>query len=218
MSSRTGARLAVLILAVFVVTPTLARSARAQDDTALVEAVPASHDVAPDKDVNVDIRVSNATNLGAFQIVLSVDPNILQPVSIAKTDFLGSSGREVFCPEPPTIDSASIRYNCVTLRMTPEGVDGSGTLAVATLHSKGKGTSDLSLTHVKLTHPDGDEIPSTTTDGKLKVTSGGGFFGPLTITLIAVAAVVALVVLGAGAFALNRRNAAAPADRPLGSR
>jgi cohesin domain-containing protein len=216
LSITTGARLAALILAVAVSFQALPQ-ASAQDQTAAVEAVPLTKDVSPDKDVQVEVRVKDATNLGAFTFVLSVDPNILQPVSTEKTDYLGSSGREVFCPAP-TIDSASVLYNCVTLRPTPAGVDGSGTLAVVTLHSKGKGSTDLTLGHVKLTHPEGDEIPSTTSNGRLSVSSDSGFFGPLTITIIAVAAVVAIAILGAGAFAMNRKNSAATADRPLGSR
>ena len=217
MSITTGARLAALILAVFVSFQALAPEAHAQDQTATVEAVPLTKDVSPDKDVQVEVRVKDATNLGAFTFVLSVDPNILQPVSIEKSDFLGSSGRELLCPAP-TIDSASVLYNCVTLRPTPGGVDGSGTLAVVTLHSKGKGTTDLTLSHVKLTHPEGDELPSTTSDGRLSVSSSSGFFGPLTIAIIAVVAVIAIAILGAGAFAMNRRNSVETVDRPLGSR
>jgi hypothetical protein len=180
----------------------------AQDQTATVQPVLQSKNVSNNKEVDVEIRADDVTNLGAFQIVLSVDPNILQPMSIDKTDFLGSSGRETFC-QPPTIDSASMLYVCTTLRTTPAGVDGGGTLAIARFRSKGKGTTDIALNHVKLAHPDGSELPSTTADARLTVTSGSGFFSATNIGIIAGGVVVAVVVLGGGALAMARRRSAA---------
>jgi hypothetical protein len=177
----------------------------AQDQTATVQPVLGSKSVSTNKDVDVEIRADDLTNLGAFQIVLSVDPNVLEPVSIDKTDFLGSSGRETFC-QPPTIDSASILYVCTTLRTTPAGVDGSGTLAIAQFHSKAKGTTDVALSHVKLAHPDGSELPSTTSDANLTVKGGSGFFSATNIAIIAAGVVVALIVLGGGALAIARRR------------
>ena len=181
----------------------------AQDQTASVQPVVPSKSISNNKDVDVEVRADDLTNLGAFQIVLSVDSNILQPLSIDKTEFLGSSGREIFCP-PPTIDSASIYFACSTLRTTPAGVDGSGTLAVAHFRSKGKGTTDLVLSHVLLAHPDGSELPATTADGQLTVTSGSGFFRARNVSIIAGVVVVALIILGGSGFALARRRSATP--------
>ena len=100
-------------------------------------------------------------------------------------------------------------YVCTTLRTTPAGVDGSGTLAIARFHSKGKGTTDITLSHVKLAHPDGTELPSTTADANVTVKGGSGFFSATNIGIIAAAVVVALIVLGGGAFALARRRSEA---------
>jgi hypothetical protein len=181
----------------------------AQDQTATLQAVATSKSVSTNKDVDVEIQGSELANLGAFQLVLSVDPNVLQPVSIDKTEFLASSGRETYC-DPPTIDSASILFVCTTLRPTPaNGVDGTGTLAIARFRSKGKGTTDLALSHVKLAHPDGSELTSTTADGQLSVTSGSGFFSATNMGIIAGSVVVALIVAGGAAFAIARRRSAA---------
>ena len=184
----------------------------AQNQTATVQTVATTKSVSTNKDVAVEIRASGLSNLGAFQFVVSVDPNILQPVSIEKTDFLGSSGRETQCDDAPTIDSASIRYFCTTLRTTPAGVDGDGTLAIAHFRSKRKGTTDVALSHVLLAHPDGSELPSTTADGKFTVSGGSGFFSATNIGIIAGAVVVAVIVLGGGAFAIARRRGATTAS------
>ena len=199
--------LLVIALALFVAMNAVPRG-QAQDAETVVEAVPQQKSVAKDKDVDVEIRVRNASNLGAFSFVLSVDPNVMKPVSVDKTDFLSTSGREISCPVPPTIDSASALYTCVTLRPTPDGVDGDGTMAIVRLHSVGKGTSELAHNHVKLTHPDGEELPSTTSDGSIRVASSGWFTGTRVAIIVAIAAVIVALVTG-GLLLLRRNHASA---------
>ncbi len=183
---------------------------RAQSDAATVRVVPPSDSVTKStKGIDVSIDVANVTNLAGFQFVLVVDPSVLKPLSARKTAFLSTSGREIFCPEP-TIEDAAIRYACVTLRETPAGVDGSGTIATVSLQPAAKGTSDLVLKEVRLVHPDGTEIASTTADSRLSVT-GGTWWSTLRIALVAGGGALALLVVLALVWRLRARSAAGPA-------
>lgn len=144
--------------------------------------------------VQVPVNVKDASNLAGFQFVLSVDPDLLQPVKVDQTDFLAKTGREIVCNDP-TIEASAVRFTCVTLRLDPAGVDGAGTIALVTLKPKHDGSSPMKLSHVKLVHPDGSELPSQSVDSKLMVGGSGGWFTWWIGVLIA-AGVVAIVVPG----------------------
>ena len=169
----------------------------------------------------VEVVAEDVSNLGAFEFILNFDPAVLEAVSAVKTDFLASSGREVFCVEPEIADAA-IRVECLTLGSTPaEGVDGDGTLAVVTMRSRGDGSSPLTLSRVKLAQPDGTDISASWEDATVS-TSGGRDWLPFVIGgTIGVA--VLLLVGGGGALMLRRRSsrpAASPAalDSASGTR
>jgi hypothetical protein len=189
----------------------LSSAAYAQSGTAVVTVTAAAKAPLDGGDMQIQLGVSDVKNLGGFQFVLTVDSKVLQPVSVTKGEFLGSSGREVFCPEP-TVDSESVRLSCVTLREQPAGADGSGTLAIVTLKPEAAGASDLALSHVRLLQPDGTEIPAKTVDGKLTVTAADDSSKNWLI-IGGVAAGAVLIVGAGGAFAIRRRgNAPAPPE------
>ena len=132
---------------------------------------------------------------------------------IQRGDFLGSTGREVACPDPVSQpESGVLRMLCVTLRMEPAGPDGAGTLATVTFRAVGSGTTDLALSDVRANEPDATEItPVSVQSGVLKVAGSGGFnwliWGP-------VIGVVAVVVVGGGAFAAMRLRSGSGGERP----
>ncbi len=102
----------------------------------------------------------------------------------------------------------------MTLRLTPPGVDGGGTVAIVTLKPLKSGTSTLELSRVQLVQPDGTVIPSTAVNGTLKLTGSGG-----TTWWPYAAGGGAIVVLAlASGFAMMRRRfrpvMAEPAQMP----
>jgi len=187
-------------------TGVFAASALGQEMSAQVRVV-SPESAAIEDEISVDVVVDEVTNLGGFQFVLSFDPEVLEPLSAAKTPFLGSTGRDVSCADA-TIDDAALRFVCVTLGPTPAGADGSGTVASVKFRAKGAGDSDLTLSRVKLVHPDGELIDSTMIGASISV--GESSEGNRVIVYAAIGAVVALLALGAG-IAVSRRRGSASA-------
>jgi hypothetical protein len=164
---------------------------------------------AGDTDILVEITAENASNLGAFAFQLTYDPDILDialdeegnPL-IVRGDFLGSSGREVVCQDPVS-QAGVLRMSCITLRMEPQGVDGSGTLATVTFVAKATGTTELALDRLEANEPDATEIrPIDVQGATLEVQDDGGLnwllWGPIiAIGALAVIGIVAFIVIRA---------------------
>ncbi|MDI6858178.1 MAG: cohesin domain-containing protein [Dehalococcoidia bacterium] len=103
---------------------------------------------------NVDIVLENVSNLGAFEFTLSFDPDIVRFVGVGPGPFLGSTGRELYCPRPlhyspssgdPALDA--VRFGCVSSDQgagTP-GASGSGVVANLQFAARAPGQSVLGL-------------------------------------------------------------------------
>jgi hypothetical protein len=177
---------------------------QAQESATVFVDAPGS--VSPDDDqVQFDVKVRDVENLGGFSLVLSFNPDVFNPVSILKGDFLGSTDREVVCADP-TIEDSAMRLECVSLRDQPAGPDGEGTLAVVTLQPEAEGDSDLALSRVRLVHPDGSEIAVGSEDASLSVSESGNW---ITDNIPLVAGIAAAVVAAGAvvAYFVARRNA-----------
>ena len=201
------ARLILGLVAALAVIPVVlfASRADAQGGGAVMRVVAPPEEIdASEDEVRVEIAADNVDNLGGFQFVLSFDDNVLEFKRLENGLFLGSTGRDVQCGEI-TVQSGALRYTCVTLRIDPEGPDGSGTLATLFFDPKDGGTSQLALSNTKLVTPAATEMEMTTQDAELKV-KGDDSFNILLIVLIAVGVVAAVVIVGAAAFVLTRRG------------
>lgn len=160
------------------------------------------------KTLDLDLMVDNVQNLGAFQFILNFDPKVLEATGAEVGDFLGSSGREVVCKDP-TIDEGAVRFACVTLRQQPAGANGSGRLATVHLKIRGSGPTDLSLDKVGIYTPPGETIPlAAVTGSSLVVTGGGGTNWALWGTIIGLAAVAVVVLVGGGLYLFMARRSA----------
>jgi hypothetical protein len=209
-------KFALLAIAVAITLGTLAlgfgpgtRTAGAQSGDLLMKVTPPEESVSKgDEAILVTISVENATNLGAFAFELEYDPDILeialapetdQPL-IQRGDFLTSTGREAQCPEPES-QRGVLRMLCTTLRMTPDGPDGNGTLATVTFKAIGSGATDLRLDKVQANNPDGTEIgPIDVLSASLDVKGDSG----LNWLLFGIIAVAVAVVVGGAGFVVAR--------------
>jgi hypothetical protein len=150
--------------------------------TSSVTITPASPNVAAGADINIQVNISNVTDtdgLGAYEFVLSFDPNVLAYESFADGSFLGSTGRSVTClparldVDGDTIDDPGfVRLACATLSPTPAGPTGGGTLASVTLSTSCAGNSLIAFSKVNLSDPLGEDIPPANTSGATATVTG----------------------------------------------
>jgi hypothetical protein len=89
----------------------------------VVRIDPASQSQLMGSILTVDVAIDAVTNLGAYELKLAFNPDVLDFVSVSNGSFLGSSGRTVFCP-PPTIGANTVQFACATSGPTPDGLPG----------------------------------------------------------------------------------------------
>jgi hypothetical protein len=145
----------------------------------VVQIDPASSEVAVDGTVDVDIVITDATDLYAASVDLSFDAAVLEVVDADP----GRSGVQVFTgtfpgpsegPSDVTINTAdntagTIEYD-VTLLVPAPPVSGSGTLATVRFRGKATGTSPVALESAALWGPGpSDGITTTTASGEVQV-------------------------------------------------
>jgi hypothetical protein len=121
--------------------------------------------------VVVDISASGAVSLFGFQFDLSYDPSVLSLQSVSEGSFLNSNGADsTFCVNADTSSTGSVKnYACTRLNSggTATGVEGSGVLARVTFTALASGSSQLTLSNVKLADTQASQIPSELNSGQV---------------------------------------------------
>lgn len=150
--------------------------------TSSVTLSPASPSVAAGADLNLQVNISNVTatnGLGAYEFILSFNPNVLEFDSFANGAFLGSTGRSVSClpartdvDGDTTEDPGFVRIACATLAPEPAGPAGGGVLATVTLNTSCAGNSIITFSKVNLSDPLGEDIPPMNTSGANATVTG----------------------------------------------
>ncbi len=135
----------------------------------IVSITPSSVVVPPGQNFSLDISVTDAVDLYAFQFDLSFDPTILSAGSITEGPFLPAGGATFFIPG--TIDNATgaITFTADTLQTAIVGVNGNGTLATVDFQALGVGTSLVALSNVILLDSALGDITASTADGSVTV-------------------------------------------------
>jgi len=143
---------------------------------------PPSPSVAAGADLNLQVNVAGVTDpdgLGAYEFILSFDPNVLEFDSFADGDFLGLTGRSVTClpartdvDGDTTEDPGFVRIACATLAFEPAGPTGGGTLATVTLNTFCAGNSIVAFSKVNLSDPLGNDILPANTSGANATVTG----------------------------------------------
>ena len=166
--------------------------------TTLVRIDPAAQNVTAPANVIVGIAVDDIIDpdgLGAYEMTLDWDANVLDFVSFADASFLGSTGRSVIClpplfevdadnngiaggPGDIDLDADGIvpepgivRFGCVTVGGAA-GATGSGPLANVTFTTSCDGTTPINLVQAGLADALGTAIARRSQGGS--VTVGGG--------------------------------------------
>lgn len=183
--SVTGALLASALLApaAYAATPVLS-----------FVATPASGIVG--STIDLDIRITDVTDLYSFQFSVEFNSNTLQAGDLYEGKFLLSGGETYFIPGEKDNSAGLVSYMVNTLLGPVGGVSGSGSLAHITFSVFGAGSSTLRFKDVLLLDSAQNDITPTLTE-QVVVTS-------------AVPEPASYLMLGAGLLglaALRRRQA-----------
>jgi C1A family cysteine protease len=158
------------------VTPTSTPSTTPPAGSAVVKVNPASKTMPlGGTDAGVDIVVENAANVGAYQVDLLYNPNIVSVLEVKAGPFLGSTGRTVMPLSSIDNTTGLATFGANTIGAQP-GASGSGVLATVKLQPKAKGSTALSLQNLLLLKPSGESLPASTQGGQLVVSNCLGDF------------------------------------------
>lgn len=180
---------------------------------------PEVKDIEPGETFNVNVTVTDVSNLFLYQFMIRFDPNVLQVENITEGPFLASTGEETDF-RSPRIDNKVGYVIQICLFMPPfpeEGATGDGVLATIAFSVTGRGTialefeKDEEFTYLReviwlnytATPPEGNkaEIAANLVDGTF--TNGGAE----TLSLQFIVAIVVVVALcGVVAFYIIRRR------------
>lgn len=137
------------------------------DPTVTLVATPSP--VVQGGSVDIQVLISDVTDLYSFNFSLSFDSSLLQVTSVTAGSFLG--GGPAFGDMTDNVAGSTYVYN--SLRSVPTGVSGSGTLAVIHLNAIGTGTSALTFaaSDTLFVNSNIDVINTQTVNGSLQVTA-----------------------------------------------
>ncbi|HXF51247.1 MAG TPA: cohesin domain-containing protein [Dehalococcoidia bacterium] len=111
--------------------------------------------------VTIDVAVANVTNLAAWEVELTFDPDVLKFESFVEQPFMAGSRRSVSCLDPVAHSNGRVQLGCVSSgeeNRTPiPGAAGAGTVGRVTFSTTGTGTTAIEITRVGLSDPLGDD-------------------------------------------------------------
>lgn len=139
--------------------------------TAAPMILAASTSVADLQNFTVPVTITNASDVFAFQFDLALDPGILRLLNISEGSFLPQAGTTIF--SPGTIDnSAGNAVNIAdSLVGNIAGASGNGPLVNLTFQAIHPGSSSLLLTNVILLDSNLNDIPVSTMDARVEVST-----------------------------------------------
>ncbi|MEK6945601.1 MAG: cohesin domain-containing protein [Nanoarchaeota archaeon] len=135
---------------------------------------PSSQQVGTGVDFDVNVTVSNVTELYGYQFDLSYNSSVLQYLGISQGPFLSSDGASVFQIPPNSGTPGFLDNYAVTRISTLSGINGSGVIAQIKFRSLSVGNSNFVLSNDLLydsnnTNP--QPIQHTTQSGNVTVIS-----------------------------------------------
>lgn len=179
--------------------------------TKMATQPPAVNDIEPGGTFNVDVTVTDVTNLFNWQFVIRFNPAILHVHNVTEGPFLGSTGEKTIFLTPKIDNNKGNVFAGATFLPAPswpeEGVTGSGVLATIVFNVTGRGTTTLEF---KKDEPRlgtimaggvSVELPNDAIDGSFS----NGAPEILSVGLI-IAVVVAVAACSVGAIYFIRRR------------
>jgi Cohesin domain/PEP-CTERM motif len=167
----------------------LAGMAMAQAQETLVSTNPTPNPVSVGQSVNVDVLVTDVSDLYGYEFSLNFNPAVLQYTSASPGSFLGGAGNFGVASFDNTLGLVSFVFD--TFSGVVAGVSGSGTLSQLAFSAIGVGTSQLAFSDVTLVNSNLEQIFVTSFDG--------------TVTAVPEPTTALLMALGMAGLWLGRR-------------
>ncbi len=158
----------------------------AHAQTTTVSTVPSSITAFVGQSFDINVTVSDVSNLYGWEIRVSWDVNLLNVTSVVEGPFLKAGGSTFFY-DNLNLTTGNMVVDCALLGLVP-GVSGSGTLSTITFYVENAGQGPLNLYNVTLVDPYDNEISAA-------VTGSYGYFNfaqDLAITGIGISPTVCL--------------------------
>jgi len=156
---------------------------------------------------DVNVNVTGASDLYAYQLDLTFDPTLLSAVSVSEGPFLPGGGTTFFIPG--TIDNVggSVAATADALIGPIPGVSGDGTLLTFEFTALAPGTSALTLANPFLFDSSLNDITANTTFGNGSVTIGAATsVTPEPGTYLALCAILLLLTATRKVYLTRRRT------------
>lgn len=135
----------------------------------IVSITPSSVVIQPEQNFSLDISITDALDLYAFQFDLSFDPAILSAGSIMEGAFLPTGGATFFIDGAIDNTAGTIALTADTLQTALAGVNGNGILATVGFQALRAGTSVVTLSNVILLDSALGDMTATIADGSVTV-------------------------------------------------
>ena len=161
---------ALFLVAIAATLVTLGLPNRAFADAVLSVSSPAT--VAQGSTFDVEVDISGAADLYAYQLDLDFNPSVLQATgTITEGGFFQSGGGFV----PGTVDNTAgtITFNADTLLGPGPGLSGGGQLIIFEFDALAAGASGLDLANITLLDSNLNNIDFTSTNGSVTVSGSG---------------------------------------------
>ena len=149
---------------------------------ATIRIDPVSSTTSPGGAVDVNVSITDVTDLYAYQFDVTFNPVVVSAASVTEGSFLAAGGSTFFVPGSIDNTLGTIAFTANTLLGPVPGVSGSGTLATLRLTGIRLGVSPLTLSNIVLLDSMSGDIAATVQNGSATVVPEPG---NLTIVLLA---------------------------------
>ena len=107
-----------------------------------------------------NIRAENVSDLAGWQLDIAFDPAALEAVEVTEGDFLKTDGGNTFF-QGGSIDNAAGKIGGLSaIRLSTQGVTGTGTVLQVTFKAKAPGETELTLQNFEFAAVTGQDIPA----------------------------------------------------------
>ncbi len=135
----------------------------------VISIQPSTKTVGPGQTFTLDVSITGAADLYAYQFDVGFDPSVLAANSVSEGAFLAGAGTTFFFPGAIDNVGGTIAFNADSLTGPVSGATGGGILATLSFTSIGPGSSSVGLFNVDAFDSFGEGIALTTSGSNITV-------------------------------------------------